>query len=210
MRSLALALLSLLVPAGAAAIDEPDYDVAETRGDFELRRYRPYLVAQTRVEGVFDDVGGDGFRVLFDYIRGANRAQQPIEMTAPVTQTPDEAGRPIEMTAPVTQTPIEGQPGRYVIGFVMPTGYTLETLPVPTDARVEIRAVPARLVAARRYSGFWSERRYREQEAALLDALEVAGLEPVGPPVYARYDSPFSLWFWRRNEVWVEVAPRDG
>jgi hypothetical protein len=110
------------------------------------------------------------------------------------------------MTAPVAQEARGEAADTYVLSFVMPSRYTLETLPEPVDPRVHLRAVPARLVAARRYRGRWTEANYREQERALLQALEAAGLRAVAAPVYARYNSPFSLPFLRRNEVLVEVA----
>ena len=76
------------------------------------------------------------------------------------------AGEKIAMTAPVTQTPKAGSDGHgnYVFSFLMPARYTRETLPQPLDPRVRIREIPAKLVAARRYSGTWSEAHYREQE----------------------------------------------
>jgi hypothetical protein len=60
-------------------------------------------------------------------------------------------------------------------------------------------------MAARTYSGTWSEKRYRENESALLEALKAEGIKPIAAPVFARYNSPFSLWFMRTNEVLVEV-----
>ena len=107
------------------------------------------------------------------------------------------------MTAPVGQ---EARDGEWRITFVMPAKYTMDTLPRPLDERVVLRAEPGGLVAAIRYSGSWSRKRYLEQEAKLRSLLEERGLEATGEPVFARYNSPFALWFLRRNEVLIPVA----
>jgi len=51
-------------------------------------------------------------------------------MTAPVSQ--EGASEKIPMTAPVNQEQVGG---KWRITFLMPTQYTLETLPEPLDAR---------------------------------------------------------------------------
>ena len=98
-----------------------------------------------------------------------------------------------------------GDDGTYLFSFMMPAKYTTDTLPTPTDPRIRIRQIEGRRMAARIYSGTWSEERYRRNEAALLEAVAAAGLQPIAAPVFARYNSPFTLWFMRRNEVLVEV-----
>jgi hypothetical protein len=208
----AILMLSWLAGGSALALEEPEYRVVERQADFELRRYAPYLVAETRVSGDFEDAGGAAFRILADYIFGNNSARKKIEMTAPVSQRPGE-GQRIGRQSPVQQraAPAAGEVGNYYVSFVMPSRFTRDTLPVPNDDRVRIREVPGGLVAARRYSGFWTEERYREQHDVLQAALDRAGLEETAPPVYARYNSPFSLWFLRRNEVLIAVhAPAAG
>jgi hypothetical protein len=195
----------LLAGSNAMALEEPQYRLVATYPDFELRRYAPYLVAETEVSGDFEKVGNQAFRILADYIFGNNRAREKMAMTAPVSQRPAE-GEKTAMTAPVTQESRGEGPATYALSFVMPSRYTLEALPEPVDPRVRLRAVPARLMAARRYSGRWSEGNYREYEAALLKAVKTVGLRPIAAPVYARYNSPFSLPFLRRNEVLVDVA----
>ena len=190
-----------LVPAGAAvAYEEPAFTVVEKDGPIELRQYEPRIVAETRVSGEFSDFGSEAFRRLAGYIGGRNRAKSEIAMTAPVTQEP--ASEKIAMTAPVTQ---ESDGGDYRITFVMPAKYTLDTLPEPLDERVELVSEPGQLVAALRYSGTWSQKRYRERQARLEAWIAQRGLVPVGEPVFARYDPPFMPWFWRRNEVWIPV-----
>ncbi|MFM8429902.1 MAG: SOUL family heme-binding protein, partial [Holophagaceae bacterium] len=97
-------LLSIiLVGANLMATEEPKYKVVEKVGRVEIRQYEPYLVAQTKVNGSFDQAGNLAFRVLFQYISGANKTQTSIAMTAPVAQTKN-TGTSIAMTAPVAQT----------------------------------------------------------------------------------------------------------
>ena len=190
------------------ATEEPKYEVVKQYEAFELRRYAPQLLAETEVTGEFKEVGNQAFRILADFIFGNNRAQEKISMTAPVSMQPAGAGEKIPMTAPVTMTPKAdaAERGTYLFSFVMPSHFTRETLPPPVNPTVHIREIPSRLMAARRYSGTWSESRYREQEAILLKAVAEAGLSTTGQPVFARYNPPFSLWFLRRNEVLIEVT----
>jgi hypothetical protein len=196
-------LFSLTLPQvveDAMAIERAQYTVVEKEGNFELRQYEPYLVAETMVEGDFDTVGNEGFRRLFDYISGKNRKQQSISMTAPVSQKTES--EKISMTAPVNQVRV-GE--KYRITFVMPTKYTMETLPEPLDDRVKLKAVPGQLIAAFRYSGTWSKDRYEEKRIRLQALMRQKNLKPAGEPIFARYNPPFMPWFLRRNEVLIPV-----
>ena len=195
------ALMILFLPGrDAMAVPEAQYTVIEKEGDFELREYDPVIFAETIVEGDFAVVGNVGFRRLFDYINGKNRKRGYIPMTAPVLE--ETASEKIRMTAPVNQR-IEN--GKWVISFVMPARYTLETLPEPLDPRVYLRVVPGRLVAALKYSGTWSKDRYDANRAQLEAIVDSHGLRPAGEPVFARYNPPWTLWFLRRNEILIPV-----
>ena len=182
------------------AIEKAEYSVVEKEGNFELRQYEPYIVAETIVEGDFDEVGKEGFRRLFDYISGKNRKKQSISMTAPVSQ--EEDSEKISMTAPVNQVRVGN---KYRITFLMPAKYTMETLPEPLDTRVKLKEIPGQLIAAIRYSGTWSRDRYEEKRSRLQALMRQKDLEPAGEPVFARYNPPFMPWFLRRNEVLIPV-----
>jgi SOUL heme-binding protein len=153
------------------------------------------------VEGDFQDVGNEGFRRLFDYISGKNRKQQTIPMTAPVSQ--EASSEKIPMTAPVNQEQVGG---KWRITFLMPSQYTLETLPEPSDPRVQLTKVPGLLMAALSYSGIWSRGRYEEKEKWLKELIRQKGLKIVSEPVFARYNPPFMPWFLRRNEGLTPVS----
>jgi hypothetical protein len=182
------------------AIEEARYTVLEKDKEFELRQYEPQIVAETLVEGSFEEVGNQGFRRLFAYISGNNQRTQSIAMTAPVTQ---EAGSvKIPMTAPVGQERV-GEKWR--ITFLMPLQYTMETLPIPLDPNIVLKVIPGRLMATIRYSGTWSKGNFEENETQLLEWIAQHGLKPVGEPVWARYNPPFTPWFMRRNEVLIPV-----
>ena len=121
-------------------------------------------------------------------------------MTAPVNQTADS--EKIAMTAPVNQQKSEG---KYAVSFVMPSKYTLATLPEPLNAAVVIKEIPAHKAAVVRYSGTWSQKRYEEKKASLEEFIKKKGLVSTGEPIFARYDPPFQVWFLRRNEVLIAV-----
>ncbi len=182
------------------AIEEACYTVEKTDGDFQMRRYTPQVVAETVVDGTLEEAGNKAFRPLFNYISGANRSKGQIAMTAPVAQ--QRGGDKIAMTAPVGQASLSNQ---WAVTFMMPTNYTLETLPEPTDAKVRLRVIPARRMAAVRYSGTWSRQRYERNLARLREWIKGQGLAAAGEPIWARYNPPFTPWFLRRNEILMPV-----
>ena len=203
-----LSLISLtgittVLPMTAHAIEEPLFTVTQKTESFEVRQYAPYFVAEVTVPGPASEAGNQGFSLLGGYIFGKNKGERKLEMTAPVIQTPaPQAAVKLEMTAPVTQTTA---PGGFLVQFVMPKGYTLATLPEPMDDRVTLREVPASRVAVIRFSGNWSQAVYQEQLNTLRSALNAANLATTGEAISSRYNSPFSLPFLRRNEIWLNL-----
>jgi len=197
---LGLCLASVVFVRDAQAIEETKYEVIESEGEFELRQYSAHVVAETFVEGDFGKAGNEAFNRLAGYINGQNRRKQTIPMTAPVSQEVDSVKIP--MTAPVNQERA-GEKWRFT--FLMPSEYTLETLPEPLDSRVELKRMPERLMAALKYSGTWSRSRYEERKEQLMEWISRRGLKQIGESVFARYNPPFMPWFLRRNEVLIPV-----
>ena len=197
-----LTLFVALSGTQAMAIESPKHQVAKRFSDFEIREYPAYVVAETEVEGEQDEVGNQAFSRLGGYIFGKNRGAKKLAMTAPVTQAPAEATK-IAMTSPVTQ--VSSGPRTWKVQFMMPSEYTLETLPEPTDSRVQLRALEPRRFATIRYSGTWSVKNYQEHLDELRAGMKREGLVAKGEPVWARYDPPFMPWFLRSNEILIEV-----
>ena len=194
-------IVMLLLAGNAMAVEEAKYNVLREQDGFELREYESHILAETSVDGEFEDAGNEAFGRLFKYISGNNKQQQEVAMTSPVGQEP--SSQKIDMTSPVGQ---QKQDGKWVVSFMMPASFTLETTPEPNDTNVSIREVPARLIASVRYSGFWSEKNYRRNLAKLQDWIANNRLTPLGEPIWARYNPPFMPWFLRRNEILIPVA----
>ena len=152
------------------AIEEAAYTVVQKENKFEIRDYTPHILAETLVEGSLEEAGNNAFRILFRYISGANRSRKKVAMTVPVSQRPQ--GEKIEMTAPVGQRPVQEM---WAVSFMMPSSYTLKTLPDPEDPNITLRQVPARRMAAVRYSGFWSEKNYLRYKSELESWIQERG-----------------------------------
>lgn len=197
---LALGVFAPGVPA--MATEEPAFSVVREVDGFEVRQYAPVIVAETVVDGDWGDASSQGFRRLAGYIFGGNKQRTKIAMTAPVGT---QEGAKLPKVSPDTVR--QDGPRTWVVSFTMPAQWTLATLPIPDDARVTLREVPARLVAAKRVSGWWSAANFAEDSATFLRTIAAAGLKP-GPnlPVMARYNPPWIPFFLRRNELLVDVA----
>ena len=205
LRLVAKLIVGVTLPGGATlAYEEPGYTVLRTSIDYEIRRYEPFIVAEVDVRGSFNDAGNAAFRILANYIFGGNVPADAVESDS---RDADQGVR-LAMTAPVISAVSETEAGAtiYTYGFVMPSEFSLASLPQPLDGRIRLRETPAQLVAARRYSGRWTESRFMANETALLDALERDGVESNGSPLFARYNSPWTPWFMRRNEILVPVT----
>jgi hypothetical protein len=200
-----LGLAATIGPAAAArTIEEPSYEVVREIEGLEVRAYAKRVIAQTRVAGDAKTASSAGFEILARYIFGGNEGRASIAMTAPVGQVRE--GETIEMTAPVGQRKDPEDEDRWVVTFTMPAAYTLETLPKPLDARVELRELPARHVVVWRFSGAPRPAVVEQRKRQLVERVEAAGLVATGEVEYARYDPPWVLPLLRRNELWVEIA----
>jgi len=192
--------LATLTTGKLPAAEEAEYEVIRQDGKIEIRDYVTSIVAETFVEDEFEDAGSKAFSTLFDYISGNNFERDTIAMTAPVSQ--ERRSEKIAMTAPVGQ---RASGAGWAVSFMMPAEYTMDTIPQPKDPAVVIREVPARRVAAIRYSGFWSEEKYQKHLQELRSWIKHNELEAGGDPVWARYNAPFTPWFMRRNEILIPL-----
>lgn len=184
-------------------IEQPPYRVAATLAEnITIREYGERIAVEARVTGKAADASeGDAFRLLFDYISGANVANAEIAMTAPVETS--GAAQSIEMTAPVESR--YGDDGM-TMRFFLPSGFTRETAPRPTDARVQLVFLPPETYAVLTYAGSRGRDTVLEKERELRAALAAAGIE-AGPEVRAYfYDPPWTLPWFRTNEVLISVA----
>lgn len=185
--------------------EQPAYTVTRDLGaDVEIRAYGPAIAAETTAAAeTKDKASAAAFRLLFDYITGANAGNQTVAMTAPVEQRASL----IAMTAPVRvdASAVDGE-ARVTMRFFLPAAVA-PSPPVPTDPAVRIVTTQAATIAALRFSGHSTEASIAEKQAALLARLNDSGWTPTGAPWFLGYDPPFTLPWFKRNEVAVEVQP---
>lgn len=174
--------------------------MVEAHGAIEIRDYEPMIVAEATVSGERKAAINEGFRTIADYIFGNNITSQKVAMTAPVTQ---QASEKIAMTAPVTQQAGDGS--QWTVHFVMPSTYSMKTLPKPKDAAVTLKEIPAKRYAVIRFSGSANENRLAQETTTLDDFVAQQRLKKKSSPTYAFFNPPWTLPFLRRNEVMIEI-----
>ena len=162
--------------------DQQRYAIERTIEGVEIRLYPPMVLATVR-----EMPDNEAFGILFKYISGNNRS--PRRAT----------GERIAMTAPVFSATDS-------FSFAMPSTYSIDTAPLPLDARSVIERLPARRVAALKFSGTAPEKAVAAKSRELLATLERHELRVLGSAFLMRYNAPFTPGFMRRNEVGVELV----
>lgn len=165
--------------------ETPRYTVLARDGEIEIRQYDPLLMASTSVsDSSSEDPRREAFQRLASYIFGKNNSAKHIDMTAPVFQ--DEV------------------PSAARMSFILPSEYTLSSIPKPLDHHIEFSEVPRQMVAVLKYSGLNEAKKSREKTAELLRWIEKKSLTPKGLRV-AEYNGPLTLSFFRKNEIQVPI-----
>ena len=123
--------------------------------------------------------------LISSYIFGGNDRSQSIAMTAPVTQQSDG--------------------GDWVVRFVMPSEYTMQTLPKPNNPDVRLKEIAGKRFAAIRFSGLARPKSLEKHTRELEAFIQSRNLQTHSGPIYAFFNPPWTLPFLRRNEVMIEI-----
>jgi hypothetical protein len=209
MKKIYAVLLSALTVWGCGGIsgEQPESRYVVTKQDeknqqIEYRRYAPMIIAEVTATGNRDDAANKGFRILADYIFGENTKNSEIAMTSPVIQK-NTQGQDIAMTTPVRQNQTENN--IWTVQFVMPSEYTMDTLPKPNNKDIRFVTNDAYDAAVIKFSGFWSDDNMQEHLNMLQTHLKNNNMTATGSPTFAYYNPPWTLWFLRRNEIILPI-----
>ena len=164
----------------AMANEEAPYDVVHKTDVYEVRHYSDRLVVQ-----VIKISDNRSFRQLFNYISGGNNNAQKIEMTIPVTQTKKD--------------------NKSFMQFFLPSRFTKETTPVPSNPDIEIVTIKEGYYAVIKYSGRASDKNFEKHSKILREKILEDKILIKGSAIKATYNGPYTLPIFRRNEVMFSI-----
>jgi hypothetical protein len=174
------------------ALEEPNYKIIKSNENYEIRKYSDRLAVEVEFSSE-----SSGFRYLFNYISGENTTSEKVNMTVPVTQSAK-----IDMTAPITQS---NKDGKMLMQFFLPSKFTIDTAPTPTNKRVKLVIIEGGYYAIKRYSGRTSDTNYKKHLEKLKENLTSDNIETLDDGIKAIFDGPFTLPIMRRNEVMMKI-----
>ena len=190
--TLVIALFTLINTNISMALEEPSYEIIRSNADYEIRKYGDRLAVEVEFTNE-----SSGFRYLFNYISGENTTSEEVSMTVPVTQSAK-----IDMTAPVTQF---SKDDKMVMQFYLPSKFSIENAPIPTNKRVSLVTMDGGYYAVLRYSGRVSDKNYMKHLSKLKGFLEKDNIKMIDYGTKAIFDGPFTLPIMRRNEAMIKI-----
>lgn len=167
----------------------PLYQTLLADGGFEIRRYPPLLAVETIQHGSRDRALGAGFALLSAYMFGEGREGDEIPMTLPFLAEPLSTGSGAR---------------DWRIRFLVPEGYTVESLPPPGEG-VAIIEIATREMAVVRVAGQPSDRLFASSTKSLGAWLQSRDRTAAGAAEQAYYNSPLIGGPLRPNEVLIPL-----
>jgi len=190
--SLIIAFITIIYTNISMALEEPVYKMIKSTQNYEIRKYGDRLAVEVEFSSE-----SSGFRYLFNYISGENTKSEKVSMTVPVTQSAK-----IDMTAPVTQS---NKDGKMLMQFYLPSKFSIENAPIPTNKRVKLVTIEGGYYAVKRYSGRTSDTNYKKHLEKLKENLISDNIETLDDGIKAIFNGPFTIPIMRRNEVMMKI-----
>ena len=165
--------------------ETPTYKVILKEDKFEVRAYEAFNTSSVIENNL---KGNSGFGVLFSYISGNNKETQKMAMTVPVINTFDDQAMTME--------------------FVVPSTFK-DHIPTPNNEYLKIKHYPKQFRASLTFSGNANKKSVEKHKQMLNDWVMKNDFEVSGMYRLARYNTPFSLPFLRRNEIMVDIEYKE-
>ena len=166
-------------------VEEQKYKAVKKYPAFEIRFYPSAVLATVYSKAkTYKELAGPGFNKLAGYIFGGNDKETKIAMTAPVRLDINDSNSSMS--------------------FVMPANYSIENLPKPNNAGVEVKKIPEEYVAVIKFGGYASDEDIKNYSEKLKKLLLENGILSHGNYRFLGYNPPFQI-IGRRNEITVSV-----
>lgn len=164
--------------------EQHKYEVLKSYGNVEIRKYEPAIFSSVMLgKNSYREISGKGFGILAGYIFGGNTKKENISMTSPVTM---ELGDSSKMK------------------FMVPKGYTMNSLPEPNDKRIIFEQQNEKIIAAIQFDGWADNDKIEYYTEQLKSSLAKEHINHTNKFSYLGYNPPYEL-INRRNEVIVEL-----
>jgi hypothetical protein len=194
------------VPDVTAKYEEPAYTVLNKAGKIEMREYSEKLIAKVHVSGTRQEAAINGFRAIADYIFGNNNAQDKIAMTVPVIQEHLPQSETFSNPQISDEAELAYENSEWEISFVMPSRYTLDTIPKPMNDQVKLEQLTDTKMVTFQFSGTNSAANLTKHKEQLDAYIAENNIAIIGKELYAFYNAPWTPPFMRRNEVMYRVS----
>ena len=164
--------------------EQHKYQVLKSYSNVEIRKYEPAIFSSVMLgKNSYREISGKGFGILAGYIFGGNEKKENISMTSPVTM---ELGDSTKMK------------------FMVPKGYTMNSLPEPNDKRIIFEQQNEKIIAAIQFDGWADNDKIEYYTEQLKSSLAKEHISHTNKFSYLGYNPPYEV-INRRNEIIVEL-----